>query len=297
MKEDSKCAPHLEYDNVSCITPDNLKFILNLVNKKKNYSDKKKYDKKELVNKLNEKFNKSCSDQICWIDKLIENEDDELVKEKLNNIIKDSFRPEGPNRGNQWLSTTDIDEVIKQYQEVYKDFIYLGTVPTDFEKLPLGISDIDFDKLKKDNINKIAMVINLDKHDQSGSHWVALYANLKDNKIYFFDSFGKPPNKEIRNFNKKILQFLYKNKYNEDINSTNIKKAKNYNTIIKNLIKNFDIRYNQIQHQQENSECGVYSTNFILRLLKGETFDDITKNITDDNEINKCRDVYFREKK
>ena len=37
-----------------------------------------------------------------------------------------------------------------------------------------------------------------------------------------------------------------------------------------------DIRYNQTRHQYKNSECGVYSVNFILRLLKGDSFDKIT---------------------
>jgi hypothetical protein len=34
--------------------------------------------------------------------------------------------------------------------------------------------------------------------------------------------------------------------------------------------------------------------NFIIRLVRGETFDEITNNITKDAEMNKCRDSYFR---
>ena len=37
-----------------------------------------------------------------------------------------------------------------------------------------------------------------------------------------------------------------------------------------------------------------YSMNFILRLLKGESFEQITNNITTDSEINRCRSVYFQ---
>ena len=40
------------------------------------------------------------------------------------------------------------------------------------------------------------------------------------------------------------------------------------------------IKFNQTRHQFKNSECGVYSINFILRLLKGETFEFICDNIT-----------------
>ena len=54
------------------------------------------------------------------------------------------------------------------------------------------------------------------------------------------------------------------------------------------------ISYNKIRHQFKNSECGVYSVNFILRLLKGELFDNICSNITTDDQVNECRKVYFR---
>ena len=32
---------------------------------------------------------------------------------------------------------------------------------------------------------KIGIVFNLDKHNQPGSHWVALYTDLKANQVYF----------------------------------------------------------------------------------------------------------------
>ena len=55
-----------------------------------------------------------------------------------------------------------------------------------------------------------------------------------------------------------------------------------------------NVNYNKVRHQFKNSECGVYSVNFILRILKGETFDYICNNITSDDQINECRKFYFR---
>ena len=43
------------------------------------------------------------------------------------------------------------------------------------------------------------MVINLDPHDKPGSHWVALYFDLKKMEIYYFDSYGIYPPKEVEN--------------------------------------------------------------------------------------------------
>jgi len=65
-------------------------------------------------------------------------------------------------------------------------------------------------------------------------------------------------------------------------------------TLLSDKLNEFDVKYNNIQHQQKDSECGVYSMNFIIRAAKGEPFDSITKNITLDDEINECRKVYFR---
>jgi len=88
---------------------------------------------------------------------------------------------------------------------------------------------------------------------------------------------------------------MYKKKNNKELKFNNlIKKIKSSKDV--NFLNDFDIRYNNIQHQLKDSECGVYSMNFIIRAVKGESFDDITTNITTDSEINECRDVYFRSK-
>ena len=60
------------------------------------------------------------------------------------------------------------------------------------------------------------------------------------------------------------------------------------------VLNNYDVRYNKIRHQFKNSECGVYSMNFIIRLLHGESFDNIVENVTKDKDMNTCRQVYFR---
>ena len=58
-------------------------------------------------------------------------------------------------------------------------------------------------------------------------------------------------------------------------------------------IKNTEVDYNRTRQQYKNSECGIYSINFISRLLKGYTFKQISENPVPDEKINKCRAVYF----
>ena len=288
---DEKCAPSKSYKDGSCFSLKSLKNIAesyNLKNptKKINITD----NKNKLVKELENRLKNNCDDQTCWLRMdFVEAMNDEEIE-------KNTFRPEGPNNSKEWLSTTDINNVLSQYPEKYKSFLFLGAVPADFQELEiLGINNLDFNDLINNGKNEIGMVINLDESWKSGSHWVALYANLKKNQIYYFDSFGKKPYKRTRKFVNNILKFLYKNKYNKELKINKIlKNLKGGSHINIDDLKPFDIKYNTLQHQFSSTECGVYSMNFIIRLIRGETFDEITQNITKDPEMNECRDKYFR---
>ena len=120
------------------------------------------------------------------------------------------------------------------------------------------------------DINRFGVIFNLDESYKSGSHWVSLFVNLKDGCIYFSDSYGIEPEKRIQDFIDKIKEYFTNKTYT-----------------------NIDIQYNNTQHQQGNSECGVYSINFILRLLKGKSFHHITRTRLKDEKVNKCRSKYF----
>jgi hypothetical protein len=297
---DKRCAPNNNFEDGSCYTLESLQKIataFNAQDKNKNNKINISNDKNELLNQLTKKISE-C--QSCWLRT-------ELVKNINDDNINETFRPVGPEGKKEWLSTTDINDVVEQYQEKYKDFVFLGAVPYDFMELKmLGIQDINLDGLVKDGKTKIGLVINLDEHNQDGSHWVALFANLKNKEIYFFDSVGDKPGKKIKWFINVLTDYIY-NKETKENNSLQvggimkiINKIKNkqvkqkYMSILENKLSGIDIRYNQKQHQFKDSECGVYSINFIVRLAGGETFDEITNNITKDDKMNECRETYFR---
>ena len=297
MKIDEKCAPSKKFEKGSCLTLDSLKLIIVSYNNKSKDIDKIKIsdNKEDMVKQLEKKLSNKCDTQTCWLRlDIIQQLEDEQIKE---DILTNTFRPEGPTKKYEWLSTSDINDVVSQYQEKYQDFLFLGALPADFEELSvLGINNLDFTELENNKKYKIGMIINLDVHTQGGSHWVALYTDLQKGQIYYFDSFAKKPYKRTKKFINRIVRYLYKKKYNKELNITDfIKKITGGGgTTHLNKLKDFDIRYNTIQHQFNSSECGVYSINFIVRLVGGESFDEITQNITKDNEMNKCRTKYFR---
>jgi hypothetical protein len=228
-----------------------------------------------LLDELKKKLYSECdNNQMCWIKQSFINNMDELSKNELLNY---TFRPIGPGpQGNfEWLNTLNINYVLEQYKKKYKDFEFLGAVPMDFANPHVSnISDINFNNLVNSGKTKIGVIFNLDTSNQSGSHWVALYTNLLKNQIYYFDSTSYKPDNRVIDLINKIKMFM-------------------------NTQNNLDIDYriNKTKHQMGSSECGVYSINFILRMLKGDTFDNILNKRISDNTVNKCRKKYFNYQK
>jgi len=286
----TQCAPGKDFKEGSCLSVNDLVNITQEYNiKKKKYNSKIVKDKRVLLDNVNnfmkESYNCKDNDQVCWIESNLIKDN---MKEEINLIANETFLPLGPKGKRDWLSTSDIDRVLLQYENKFPSFKFFGAVPYDFDKLPqLEIYSVNFNDLVNKNKTEIGMVINLDTHDMDGSHWVALYANLVKNRIYFFDSFAKKPGKRLTKTIRKILNFMYNR-----TNNTNVTLNNYMCRIIK--CKQYDIRYNKIQHQFKNSECGVYSINFIIRLLNGESFDEIESDIMKDDNMNNCRGTYFR---
>jgi hypothetical protein len=215
----------------------------------------------------------SCYGEWCWIQQ-------EFVKNLHDKEINHTFRPRTPREWYsnkiEWLSTIDIENVMKQYERLHKDFKFIGPVPIDFDyEYSVGscivdeLCRIDINSLEEKKIKKIGIIFNLDKHDQSGSHWVAMFIDLNLNEIYYFDSYGQEPPEEVRVLAERLQE-----------------QSRNNN-------KEMNFKINNVRHQFKNSECGVYCMYFITELIKGKTFDDVTQNIIQDDEMNEKRGYFY----
>jgi len=276
-KNDYKCAPNAVFKDGSCIPLDVLVELTKGYNNKANKKIKLhnhldtlnpgKY-KRYLIRELDSNLSDVCDSQRCWLKQKFISDMNYELKNKLK---KNTFRPKGPSGQFTWLNTHNIDNVMEQYESKYQDFKFMGAVPIDFDDLPqLGIKDLDYSDLKNNGKTKLGFVFNLDEHYKGGSHWVSMFADLTNGKVYFSDSYGIRPEERIRKLMRRVTRYI------QDSG-----------------IKNPDVQYNELRHQRGGSECGVYSINFILRLLKGETFNELTSKRMTDSEVNDCRDVYF----
>lgn len=278
-KKDLRCAPNKKFMDGSCISLD----ILIEMAKAYNHTDSKnpiklsttvetlnpKKYKLYLLNEFSKRLDKVCDNQRCWvkqdfIEKMNQNSKEDL---KIN-----TYRPAGPEGKFSWLNTININEVMTQYQNKDPSFKYLGAVPIDFDDLPmLNISNLNFKELYKEEIRKLGIVFNLDKHYQQGSHWVSLFANFDKGEIYFFDSYGIKPKLEIRRLMRRLATFI-----KDDLKKPPI------------------VDYNRIRFQKDNNSCGLYSSYFIISMLEGKSFQDLLrKEKTNDEMMQKLRDIYF----
>lgn len=279
--KDLGCAPSKPFENGSCIPLYLLVEMAHAYNK--TYQDPKKQIKldpmKELLNSVEYKkyllsqFNKRVDD-VCenqqqrWVKQTFVKK---MQKKMRDELEKETFRPVGPGGKFTWLNTNDINKVAKQYEAKYSEFKFLGAVPMDFDDLPqYGIKDLDFDKLMRENKTKIGVVFNLDNSWQGGSHWVGLYIDLKKGCVFFSDSYGTFPPDRVIILMRRIAKFI-----KHGLGKTPI------------------VDYNKLQHQSKGSECGVFSIAFVLRMLRGDSWEELTTKRVPDEEINQCRSYYF----
>ena len=278
------CAPGIKNKLASCFDHSALIRIIKSYNAK--YPNRQiQYSKKstdmELWNLIRDGFAHVCGDfEWCWLDQ-------EFLR--VDSVLNRYYKPPKPKKPTQWLSTTDINLVLKQYEAIYDDFAFMGTVPIDFDQVIEEYAKIDLcalyngygltlnegEKLYQNhNIRRFGFVFNLDPSTQAGSHWVSMFLDLTVPEPYigYFDSYGYcPPPHQIT-----ILMDRLKRQAMKCLGI--------------DLIK----RCNCIRHQHKNTECGVYSLYFIYNCLLGKSFESITENIILDDDVNKYRDFFFR---
>jgi hypothetical protein len=284
QKGGTNCAIGRDNSDGSCFTLKELHSIASDYNKKNSKDKIKLKDSKEdMIKELTNVLKKECSDQTCWATlKFINNKED----------LQEAFKPDGPAGQYDWLSTTEINEGMERYIDLYPEFLFVGAVPIDIEDLDqFGVKNLNYNKLAKKGKTKIGIVYNLDEHYKSGSHWVSFYIDTANKKIYYSDSAGRPPEQRIKRLVKKMAESWYE----KDVGKKIELPLNSYmNESGQNIVEQkYDIKFNETQHQYGGSECGIYAMNFIIRLIRGDDFDDIHKSRITDKEMNQCRKVYF----
>jgi len=215
-----------------------------------------KLSKIELYNKIKEILSQLSPNEYDWIElDFMESIKNPIIKE---NLMFFTFKPKDTKTHNTWLNTNNINEIIVQYQEIINKengintFKFLGAQPSDISH----ITKFNFSNLKK-KYKKIAIVFNNDTHKNPGSHWNSCFIDNVNNTVELFDSLGKEPNIYIKHF---LVNF-----------------------------KRYKFKWNEKKHQKEGTSCGIYACYFIIKKLENKTFEEINREILNEDFITKFR--------
>ena len=275
------CSPYSELNSSknTCYTNNDLIKLKDLWNSRHSDNIIKSDCPKKIHEVLTEKLSRICDKESCWLNKIMNK--DEIKK---NNFLK-VFAPKSPvewkSNPNEWLSSSDITNVMRQYEKAYKCFSFIGPSPIDFDNRKLygkcvweELCNFNLGDYIDDKKNKIGIIFNTDPHYLDGSHWVSLFINIKKKIIFYFDSVGSKIPSEIKLFIERIK-----------------KQGALYNISFK-----YESNYG-FAHQKSNTECGVYSLYFIVQLLKDtKSVKDFKTKKFHDKYIEKFRKIYFNEK-
>lgn len=231
---------------------------------------------KSVWKSLKNKMSSLCENELCWLKKTFND----------NNIVEDisshTFSPIAPEswkiNKNEWLSNFDISSVMKQYEEKYSNFYFIGPTPMDFDKIEHenvcvwdDLCKFDLSEMIKKQKTKIGIIFNTDYNNGPGKHWTSMFICLTSKLIYYFNSSGAKATDEVMKLVRRIK-----------------KQGKSLGIDFK-----FDQNYPK-QHQYSDSECGMYSIYFIVNMLTGKLNPYTLKTIRiPDSKMMKYREVFF----
>jgi hypothetical protein len=270
-----KCSPNKENEK-TCFTDDSLLKLRDHWNMRHPDAKINTNNPNEIWNNLQNFMKNTCNRESCWLRQ-------NFMKNNLSKELTEyTFAPTPPKvwrkKPNEWLTSIEILQVMKQWERKHKNFEFIGPSPIDYDKhISHGecvweeLCRFNLENYIKRGITKIGIVFNTDPHDKEGSHWVAAFINIKRREVYYFDSYGERISKFINRF--------VKNKV--------IKQGKKLNM-------DFKFFKNTKRHQYKTSECGMYCLYFIIKMIEDKiTFEELMSEKIKDDSMLKLRKEYF----
>lgn len=243
----------------SCFTKDAINIITDAHNKhnpSKQISNRLSAQKKWMELRNNMSRIPKCEQETCWLKNV-------PLKDRDRNMLKAQLfvppRPEEWSKDpNTWLTNFDIEKVLNQYEKAYPEFHFMGPSPIDYDT-KVGkdcvcnrLCNFSLEDQRNKGKKKFGIVFNLDPHTKGGSHWVAMFIDLEDKFVFYFNSTGERIQPQIHKFKNNILRQ----------GNPLVGKMKYY--------------VNTYEHQRSDTECGMYCLYFIITCLLREQ--DILKN-------------------
>ena len=273
-----QCSPNPKKKDFSCFSDESIHQLRDMWNARHPDTYISSNDSREIWTTLKENLKSVCNKESCWLRQNF------VGNDKSKKLMEESFAPQAPKswgkKPNEWLSSMDILRVMKQYEKAYKCFEFMGPSPIDYDTKQM-YGECVWEELCNFNLKqqmdkgkfKIGVTFNLDPHYKGGSHWVSLFINTRKKIIFYFDSAGEKIPQRIMKFVKTVTA-----------------QGKALGVDFK-----FDQNY-PVEHQYQNTECGIYSIFFIAHMLEDKINEYYLKtHILKDKYMSKFRKIYFNE--
>lgn len=209
-----------------------------------------------------------------------------LPKNALTAELETRFKPAGPRDSCGLLSNNHIDNVLQRWARVFPGFY-----PCPFAMMDFDTNGDPFGRLNlldimdgnehvylgpalghvKRKCDSFGCVVNTDVSSGPGKHWVAVFVDLVNGTIEYFNSAGNPPPKVMTKWKERTRAVL----------ATRLPNAKT-------------IAVTSVRHQKSNTECGLYSLYYIRHRLEGTPYTHFVDNLIPDDVMIKFRKHVFR---
>jgi len=217
----------------------------------------------QILNKAKEELN--CNSEYCIVThpefKKFAIQSHIISNDILNSNLK-RFKIKGPRNSTNWLSNYDIDKTLQDWACKFEDFFPCPFAMIDFDRTNdalnrYNLANIYLGKYPKMTIlgnikipyRTFGCAINTDISTGSGKHWMVLFVDMRGNAewtIEFFNSAGNGPQKSI-------VRWMQRTKNELEL-------------LIKNINRNIKVTIvpiYKIEHQESNTECGLYTLFYI----------------------------------
>ena len=251
------------------------------------------------------KINKEagCKDTDCFSESLaLHNKSDELDEDEKNKNKKDHFAGEGPAGANlsdrkEWLSNGHIDDNImssyaKKWNKSGNHYYHMTfhmcgfmkdlpgeAIASDGEKtdqiFPTKLGKLGKFKFKEEVVDKgykyFGCVLNTATYDTGGQHWVALFVDIPNKTIEYFDSVGHGLDKfpDVCKWVEAVRGQMPELKF---------------------------APLNVEPHQKKNWDCGLFACYYIIKRVQGTPYEAFHSSDAplDDELMSTMRQRFFR---
>ncbi len=255
MQPKSECAPHLRKAGARHVCS-----TAESITQLRKWLKTNTADPVEVVEAAKE--HTGCDSESCLYKKIqVLNKDD----------LGDRFAAQGPWNSTTWLSNDHIDQVLEQWRIKFPKFYHVPFQMRDFAKTGGELTRVNWREVAGE-YTSLGCILNTDTSRGTGEHWVAFYVDFVNRTVEYFDSAGHKPHPEFSSF---VVDTAHR---------LSEVTGKRYT----------DQLVTRVEHQQGNTECGVYSLYYIISRLNGVPYKAFEYGKIDDNMMVEFRKLLFR---